>query len=199
MKSPTANTITRNNNRTKDLIGVILVLLLGLGGQIFLLNPINILSPKLPMLSQQDWPRSHTDQGVRISENWEQPEGREFIIRLQITEQHQYDRKAEIVQKSTWYADPSYPAIAAANELKWYYTQPDAMNPPGTDTPTSWLYCQDFPFETTTRSCKYHAYWGHWYTEVTFWTESDQYLSASEMQQFITRVNQLLMSAPDRP
>jgi hypothetical protein len=68
MKSSTVTIIARNNNLTIDVIGVILALGLGLGGQIFILNPINILSPKLPMLSQQDWPHSHTDQGVRISE-----------------------------------------------------------------------------------------------------------------------------------
>ena len=146
MKSSTGN------NLTKDLIGVFLALLVGLGGQIFILNPINILSPQLPMLTQQDWPRSHVDQELMISENWERPEGREYFIRLQITEKG-YDCKAEIEQRTTWYADASQPAIAAASELKWYYTQPDATTPPDTDTPTSWLYCADFPFETTTRSC----------------------------------------------
>jgi len=198
MKSSTDNAIARNNNLTKDLIGVILALLLGLGGQIFMLNPINILSPELPMLTQQDWPRSHVDQGLMISENWERPEGREYFIRLQIIE-NDFDRKAEIEQRTTWYADPSQPAIAVANELKWYHRQPDVINPPSTDTPASWLYCADAPFETTTWSCTYFAYWGHWYTEVKFWSESDQYLSPSEMQQFITHVDQLLMSAPDKP
>jgi len=199
MRSSTGNTIASNNNLTKDRIGAILVLVLGIGGQIFMLNPINILAPKLPMLSQQDWPRSHVDQGLMISENWQKPEGREFFIRMQITEKDRYDRKAEIEQRTTWYADPSYPAIAVANELKWYHQQPVATYPPGTSTPTSWLYCADFPFESTTWSCQYFAYWGHWYTEVKFWSEGDQYLSASEMQQLITRVNQLLMSAPDKP
>lgn len=199
MNSSAANAIGSNNNLTKDMIGVILVLVLGVGGQIFMLNPINVLTPTLPMLSQQDWPRSHVDQGLMISENWERPVGREFVIRLQITEEHRYDRKAEIQQRTTWYADQNYSAIAVANELKWYRQQPDVAHPPGTDTPASWLYCADFSFETTTWSCTYFAYWGHWYTEVRFWSKGNEYLSPSEMQRFITRVDQLLMSAPDKP
>ena len=183
----------------RDIKWIMLTLAIGISGQLFISNPIRTLTPKLPMLSHQDWPSSQVASELRISENWQWPEGREYFIRMQITERHRYDRKAEIVQRTTWYADPSQPAIAVADDLKWIRKQPDAISPPGTDTPTSWLYCANFPFETTVWSCTYFAYWGHWYSEVEFWSKGDQYLSLSEMEQFITRVDQLLMSAPDKP
>ena len=199
MKTSPKTRLVINKNKTNDFIGIVLALIIGISGLVISLNPLEILMPDIPMLSQQDWSRSHVDQGLMISENWQQPEGLEFFIRLQIIERDRYDRKAEIEQRTTWYADLSQPTIAMANELKWHRQQPIAINPPDTDTPASWLYCADYSFETTTRSCMYYAYWGHWYTEVKFWSKGDQYLSALEMQQLITRVDHLLMTAPDKP
>jgi hypothetical protein len=199
MKSSTANTIASNNNLIKDVIGVILALVLGLGGQIFMLNPINTLTPKLPMLTQQDWPRSHVDQGLMISENWERPVGREFFIRLRITEKD-YDRKAEIEQRTTWYANSTDTPVALARELQWGFphTQLMAESSLSKNKPQSMLFCRN-DLSPNMLSCTYLAYYEHWYTEVGFWSKGEEYLSYSEMERIIARVDQLLISAPDKP
>lgn len=183
----------------RDIKWIMLTLAIGISGQLFISNPIRTLTPKLPMLSHQDWPSSQVASELRVSENWRWPDEREYFIRMQITERHRYDRKAEIEQKTIWYADPSQPEIAVANSLKNISSRWVLTIPPGTDTPTAWLYCFDSFYEAGVWVCRYYAYWGHWYTKVEFWSKGDQYLSPSEMEQFITRVDQLLMAAPDKP
>src|SRR5215208_6775331 len=42
----------------RDLLGVLVFLSLGIGGQRFLLNPAGIFTPDLPMLSREELPNS---------------------------------------------------------------------------------------------------------------------------------------------
>jgi len=49
------------------------------------------------------------------------------------------------------------------------------------------------------RECWYLAHSKHWYTEVNYCSQLAEDLHDLEMQKFVDRVNQLLMSAPAEP
>jgi hypothetical protein len=64
--------------------------------------------------------------------------------------------------------------------------------------PASMLFClSEGP--PAPGNCTYLAYWGHWYTEVTFWSQYDEDLQLPEMQRIGRRVDQLLLSASVEP
>ena len=194
------NNLATNNRRGKrDLIGILLAIGVGIGSQIFMLNPIRILTPKLPMLSHQDWPRSYIVKGPLISFNT--PNWREFFIRMELpnTSPDELNSKAFIEQKTSWYADTSKPASVLAYDL-WAFNlrdkQPIAESSLSEGKPASKLFCQDDGYVYL---CTYLAYTDHWYTQVRMLSRSEEYLSASEMQQIVKRVDKLLLAAPDQP
>lgn len=193
------NNLAINNTRGKrDLIGILLALVVGISGQIFMLNPIRILTPKLPMLSHRVWPHSHIVQGPLVTYNT--PNWREFYIRMEIPKKSVYElnSKAFLWQKTSWYADATKPPQAMAYDLAfdYYNEQPIAESSLSKDKPASKLFCQDDGY---VYSCKYLAYTDHWYTQVVMVSQGDEYFSASEMQQIVNRVDQLLLEAPDKP
>jgi hypothetical protein len=191
------NPIYSNKFLVRDLIGILLILAIGLGGGFMAWNPIRILAPKFPMLSVQDWPGSHVASELNVSEGWQWEKRRRFEIRMVIVKDSPsrygyYD--AEIWQKAVWYADPAEAATSYQNRSDYYDTQLESEGSSGKDKPTSVLLCSDLAY---TRPCTYLAYWRHWQIEVHF--AGDEYLSLSEMHRIITRVDQLLLSAPDAP
>lgn len=181
----------------RDIKWIVLTLAIGISGQFFLSNPILILTPKLPMLSQQDWPRSQVASELEILRNLQQPKRREYLIRMQITEKLFYNPKAEIKQKTTWYEYTDLAATAMQKRKSELNMLPiiaeSSLSP---DTPASILLCRN-----TYKAfvCEYLAYWNYWFTEVHFSSEGDESLSFSEIQQIVTRVDELLMAAPDKP
>jgi hypothetical protein len=181
--------IISKRNLNKDVIGIVVILTLGIGGLIFVFNPVWVLIPKHPMISPEDWPGSRTTQGLEItgSEQWE--EKRELFIRLKSKDDSD-GHDAEITQKAIWYADPMKPVVELQNQIG--RMTESSLNK---DKPAFVFDCLNNgppPF-----TCNYHAAWGHWYTEVHFSSRTDKYLSFSEMQRIISRVDQLLTSASD--
>lgn len=181
-----------------------MALVVGISGQIFVLNPLGILAPKIPMLSRQDWTGSRITSGPEDysgSDISQWKEKREFLIRLQVGQSWVSNRGAEIWQRAVWYAEPTKATAAwtqrdSRQSREFFNKVPVATTSLGANTPTSVLYCDEFNNE---RICAYFAYREHWYTEVWFWTGGDQYLSFADIQNVIDRVNQLLLEAPDKP
>jgi hypothetical protein len=184
-------------SRTKDILGLLLALAVGIGGQLFLSYPVEVLIPKHPMISSRDWADSHVERELKISyknsQNWE--EKRELFTRL-TSETDVYGNKAEITQNAIWYAD------TAKTTAEW--NQPHNLNaewqlisenPVGPDRPASRLFCHYPPVGGA--NCFFFAYSGHWYTRIYFSNWSNERLSSSEIQHIIARVSQLLISMPD--
>jgi hypothetical protein len=61
------------------------------------------------------------------------------------------------------------------------------------------LFCGSINLPEGFRECLYLAHWKHWYTEVNYRSQRAEDLHDLEMQKFVDRVNQLLMSAPAEP
>jgi hypothetical protein len=181
-----------NKKSIKDLIWIILFLVTGLAGFLILSDPIRFVAPKLPMISHEDWPSSEVTSELRITDNWTWEERREFMIRMEIKGDYG-DRKAEVTQWASWYADPMEPADKAEYDIG-NRGSPTATSPLSKDKPASMLFCQpDKP------SCVYYAYSGHWYTKVIFRSMGDEYLSFSDIERIISHVDQLLLSMGDEP
>jgi len=188
------------SNFSRDLIGILLALVIGIGGQIFVFSipdPFVVLAPQIPLLSPPDWPGSHASIGLGISTEWRWREKREFQTELELIND---TYSAYTRQKVVWYADPMETA-AAWNQLNTesYNEQPIVASFRGNDKPASMLFCRKKDLPDDPHECWYLAYWEHWYTEVIYWSQIDDDLQSLEMQQIATRVDQLLMSAPDEP
>ena len=197
------SSLTNTKNRISDLMGVMLALVVGVGGLMVSLNPLQILAPEIPVLSSQDWEGSRVISNLSDSSSsnlklWK--EKREFTIRLEVG--RYYGKNAEIWQRSVWYAENTE-ALSAwtkrdSRQMYSFFNEvPIDSTLLGNDNPASVLYCDER--RNPGFICGYFAYWENWYTEVWFWSHGDEYLSYLEMQKIILRVNQLLMSAPDKP
>jgi hypothetical protein len=188
--------------RVIDLIGVVAILLIGIGGQIIVLNPVRVFAPQLPMLSRQDWPGSHKTSGLEILEDRDGYEMRSFAIRLQRGQYWVLNSGAEIWQRTLWFAELDKTVEAwqrrdSRQSPAFLNKVPIKTTALGEDTPASVLYCEELP--DNERICAYFAYWERWYTEVWFWSGGDQFLSLPEIQSITERVDQLLLEAPDKP
>lgn len=194
---------TNTKNRIKDLVGIILAFAVGISGLVISLNPLKILAPEIPMLSSQDWEGSRTISNLEDSSSsnlklWK--EKREFTIRLEVG--RYYGTNAEIWQRSVWYAESTEALWAWTNrdsrQMRSFFNEvPINSTPLGNNNPASVLYCDER--RNAGFICGYFAYRGNWYMEVWFWSHGDEYLSYSEMDKIIIRIDQLLMSAPDQP
>ena len=196
----------------RDLLGVLLFLSLGIGGQRFLRNPAGILTPDLPMLSREDIPNTNsaTTPVYEDSQSGSISQQREFHVTLIIGEEGQTYRDdgwltnkgATILQNAFWYAEPT----EAVLDWRWRESRiknefsnipPIVSNSLGENKAASSLYCSDEPNHR--RICVYLSYWKHWYTEIRFLSGGDEYLSFADVQSLSSKATELLMSAPDRP
>lgn len=194
----------------RDLLAILVFLGLGIGGQIFLLNPVAILTPDLPMLSREMIPNSASTFVNESSQSGSISEQREFDITLIIGEEDQTyrgdgwlsNKGATISQTVFWYSSPAE-AIQAweqkENKIKDDFSNAPPMmaNLGNENNPASSLYCSNEP--NNRRICVYLSYWKHWYTEIWFWSGGDDYLSLSDVQALSAKATELLMAAPDNP
>jgi hypothetical protein len=188
-----------------DLLGILFLFGLGIGGLIFVSNPIEGLVPTPPMLTTSDWAGSASYFG--IEEERTTIEERDFSIHLNIGKGSVFTKEGAIIlQRAIWYADSakSVEALKNPNRLQDFSEQLQLVEKNLTrvtlsqkDKPASKLYCSEF--QETGFICGYFAYSGHWYTEVWFWSGSDTWLSFSTAESLIERVNVLLLSAPPLP
>src|SRR5215207_8491208 len=160
----------------QDLLGVLVFLSLGIGGQRFLLNPVGIFTPDLPMLSREELPISAATPVYENSQPGSISQQREFDVTLIIGEEDQKyrgegwltNKGATILQKVFWYAEPAQAAL----DWRWRESRiknefsnipPIVSNSLGENNAASSLYCSDQP--NNRRICVYLSYWKHWYTE----------------------------------
>jgi hypothetical protein len=193
----------------RDLLGVLVFLSLGIGGQGFLLNPVGILTPDLPMLSREELPNSAATFVSEDSQSGSISQQREFHVTLIIGEEDQIHRGdgwlsnkgATISQNVFWYAEPAEAVFAweqSENEIKDEFSIPPIVsNSLGENNAASSLYCSDEL--NNRRICVYLSYWKHWYTEIRFLSGGDEYLSFADVQNLSSKATELLMSAPDEP
>jgi hypothetical protein len=194
----------------RDVLGVLVLLSLGIGGQTFLLNPVGILTPDLPMLSREELPNSAATPVYEDSQSGSISQQREFHVTLIIGEEDQTyrgdgwlsNKGATISQKVFWYAEPTEAVFAweqSENEIKDEFSNipPMVSNSLGENNPASSLYCSDEP--NNRRICVYLSYWKHWHTEIRFLSGGDEYLSFTDIQNLSAKATELLMSAPDKP
>jgi hypothetical protein len=194
----------------RDLLGVLILLSLGIGGQRFLLDPVGIFTPDLPMLSRQELPNSAATPVYENSQPGSLSQQREFEVTLIIGEEDQKyrgegwltNKGATILQKVFWYAEPAQAVL----DWRWRESRiknefsnipPIVSNSLGENNAASSLYCSDQP--NNRRICVYLSYWKHWYTEIRFLSGGDEYLSFADVQNLSSKATELLMSAPDKP
>src|SRR5215208_1538749 len=142
----------------RDLLGVLVFLSLGIGGQRFLLNPAGIFTPDLPMLSREEVPNSAATPVYEDSQSGSISQQREFHVTLIIGEEGQTYRDdgwltnegATILQKAFWYAEPAEAVLAwkrSESEIKKQFSNipPTVSNSLGENKAASSLYCSDEP------------------------------------------------------
>ena len=206
-------------NLSRDQIVTLLALVIGIAGLliVFLIpNPLDILAPQTPMLTPQDWPGSDIGTEIFFTDNWRVSynsdfpwsplrweERRGFYQSLYLTGDNvNYSIDSFIDQTVVWYANPDENAAVWKREFDTgtYNGWPFIETHLSSDQPASFLACYPDPsLETSPPQCWYLASWGHWFTAVLFWRQSDEVLLMQNIHQLTDRVDQLLMSAPDEP
>jgi hypothetical protein len=192
----------RSQTLTRDRIGLLLALLIGIGGLLFVFllpDPLLRLAHQVPMLSPQDWQGSYVSTELFISESsapWK--ERRRFFMTLGLNPDAHTN--AFISQTMVWYADPME-AAAAWDQLdaESYNGQPIVARNTEQGKPASMLFCGENESADFPGNCIYLAHWEHWFTEVVFWSQFEKDLQLPEVQQITSRVDQRLMSAPEEP
>ena len=189
----------------KDLFFISFFLLAGLTGIIYASDPIRFLRPNLPMLSTHDWSGSEVRKHLRDN-SYGIPGERRFTIRLEVGNSPGWltSSGAEIWQRAVWYSDSKKSVQAwerrdsGQSQVSRFDNHPSAtIKSDNQEEPTSWFACDEI--SDGRRICAYFAYYGHWYTEVWFWSGGDEYLSLNEIEMITNRVNALLAGASATP
>ncbi|HJR80963.1 MAG TPA: hypothetical protein VJ821_12880 [Anaerolineales bacterium] len=200
---------------SRDRIGILLALIIGIGGLIFVFllpDPLLRLAPQIPVLSPQDWPGSTIGTELFLTDNWRVSyspstpwspflweERRGFFQSLYLTGD---DVNASIDHTVVWYANPGEIANVWKKELDTgtYNSWPIVERRLDSDKPASFLACNPDPdLASSPPQCWYLAYWEHWFTAVFFWRQTDEDLLMQDIHQLTPRIDQLLMSAPAEP
>lgn len=182
-----------NANLVRDVFLNVLILTAGLAGQFILFDPLRVLAPDLPLLSPDDWPGSQLTTPRLIVDGLEWQSQRGF---MQAIDQ---PPRAGVTQVIVWYAD--WVQAEEAWELhknEPYFDLPILASSTDRNQPQSILFCTP-PELISPRECSYRAYWGNWYTYLEFYGRTGKDLPLSEIQMLLERVDQLLMSAPNKP
>jgi hypothetical protein len=207
-------------NLSRDQMGILLALIIGIAGQliVFLIpDPLKILAPQIPLLTPRDWQGSYIGTELFFTDNWrasysvETPwspfvwdEKRGFYQSLYLTGD---DFLSSVDQTIVWYADPIENANVWKKELDAgaYNGWPIIESRLSSDRPAFLLACVPDPGPMTSQpQCWYLAYWEHWFTAIFFYRQSNgetltDDLLLQDIRQLTARVDQLLMSAPDEP
>src|SRR3990172_1744554 len=193
---------TDDRNLLRDGSAILLALAIGIGGLMFVFSipdPFASLAPHVPLLSPDDWLGSNASIDLSISTEWPWREKREIHTDLDL---YTAEYGAGISQIAIWYANPQE-AVADWNKLDRisYKEEPFVRSAAGDRLPASMLFCGSGSINLPEgfRECWYLAHWKHWYTEVNYRSQLAEDLHNLEMQKFVDRVNQLLMSAPAEP
>src|SRR5688572_18612493 len=138
---------------SRDRIGILLALLIGVGGLIFVFllpDPLLRLAPQIPVLSPQDWPGSYIGTELFLTDNWRTSnsdpwrpflweEKRGFFQSLYLSGD---DVNASIDHTVVWYADPGENANAWKElDTGTYNSWPIVERRLDSDKPVSYLAC----------------------------------------------------------
>jgi hypothetical protein len=207
-------------NLSRDQIGILLALIIGIAGQliVFLIpDPLDILAPQIPMLTPRDWPGSYIGTEMFFTDNyrvsydatfplnplrWEERRG--FYQSLYLTGDNFL---SSVDQTVIWYANPDESANVWKREFDrgTYNGFPFIETHQSPDQPAFLLACAPDPGPITSPpQCWYLAHWEHWFTAIFFYRQSNgeiltEELLMQDIHQLTARVDQLLMSAPDEP
>jgi hypothetical protein len=194
-------------------MGILLAFLIGVGGLIFVFflpSPLRRLAPQIPMLSPQDWAGSTLGTELFFTDSWRisyststpwspflWEEKRGFYQSLYLIGN---DLISSVDQTVVWYANTGENANVWKKELDTgtYNGWPIVKTRLSSDKPASFLACNP-DLASAPPQCWYLAYWEHWFTAVFFWRQGDEDLLMQDIDQLTTRIDQLLMSAPEEP
>jgi hypothetical protein len=220
MKLSSLSLLANNRNLSRDQMGFLLALVIGIAGQliVFLIpDPLDILAPQIPMLTPQDWPGSYIGTELFFTDNWrvsynvDTPwspflwdEKRGFYQSLYLTGDNFL---SSVDQTIVWYANPGENANVWKKELDagTYNGWPILETRQSIYQPASLLACVPDPGPMTSPpQCWYLAYWEHWFTAIFFYRQSNEdnlneELLMQDISQLTAWVDQLLMSAPAEP
>jgi hypothetical protein len=208
----------RERNLSRDQTGILLALIIGIAGQtlVFLIpDPLDILAPQIPMLTPRDWQGSYIGTELFFTDHWRASynldtpwspfvwdEKRGFYQSLYLTGDNFL---FSIDQTVVWYADPIENANVWKKELDagTYNGWPILESRLGSDKPASFIACNP-DMVSSPPQCWYLAYWGHWFTAIFFYRQSNGEtltadLLSQDIRQLTARADELLMSARDEP
>jgi hypothetical protein len=219
MKPSSLSLLADKRNLSRDQLGILLALVIGIAGQliVFLIpDPLDVIAPQIPMLTPQDWPGSTIGTKMFFTDNWRVgyspstpwspfvwEERRGFFQSLYLTGDNFL---SSIDQTVVWYADPGENADVWKKEVDagTYNGWPIVESRLSSDKPASFLACNP-DLASSPPQCWYLAYWEHWSTAVFFYRQSNEDSLINEdilmqdIHQRTARVDHLLMSAPDEP
>jgi hypothetical protein len=194
-------------SRTKfiDLFGIILIVVIGIRGQVYVFKPTSALHSDIPLLSTQDLPGSQLDVRLRVPREWK-PGKHEYFMKMKIVTNEPYINEVKVMvsQTALWHADSTRSIDEWKSRKRDFGNmKPVTITPLDIDRPESVLYCpsgiDDSSKNRYEQSCYYLAYWEHWYTEVNIYSRGEEHLSYLEVKKIIDQVEQSLLSAPARP
>jgi hypothetical protein len=212
--------LTNRIRLSRNQIGILLLLGIGIAGQLIVLlipDPLTSLAPQIPMLSPQDWSGSYVGTELFFTDYlpirygpdtpwkpfvWDERRG--FYQSLYLTGDNFL---SSVDQTVAWYANPGENATVWRNEFDFgtYNSWPIIESHLVSDKPVSFLACAPDPGSMTSPpQCWYLAYWEHWFTAIFFYRQSNgetltEDLLMQDIHQLTARADELLMSAPDEP
>ncbi len=200
MKPSFIQRLIGNRNLLKNHVGTRWVFVIGVIGQLVVAlvpYPLSILSPQLPLLTPQDWAGSYIGTKLFLTDNWRMSTSdpyRPFLWEekrgfFQSLYSEPDTVNTSIEQTIVWYADP------AENIKEWnrldantYNGWPIIERNVNKDKPISILACLpdglDYPHQ-----CWYLTYWGHWFTGIFFWGQSNKDLLIKDIHQLTGRID----------
>lgn len=152
-------------NLSRDQMGILLALIIGIAGEliVFLIpDPLDILAPQIPMLTPRDWRVSYSPSNPWRPFLWQEKRG--FHQSLYLTGDNFL---SSVHQTVAWYANPVENANIWRNEFDFgtYNSWPIIESRLGSDRPASFLACVPEPGPMISPpQCWYLAYWEHWFT-----------------------------------
>jgi hypothetical protein len=190
------NRFFANPHLLRDFVAILLLLGLGILGEIVVWNPFRIVAPDVPMLSTADWNDSQYVVELLIAaRSWQ--EERSYLREMSLVKNGA--PVAGVNQQLEWYADiMEAKAVWMQNQSQPYGEYPLIARSNAEEAPKSTLFCSP-PDAGAAGECIYRACWKHWFTYVTFYIRTPTDLPLSEVQKLTKRIDEHLMSAPDKP
>jgi hypothetical protein len=190
------NRFFANPHLLRDFVAILLLLGLGIFGEIVVWNPFRIVAPDVPMLSTADWPGSqYVFELIITGKHWQKERSylREMSLIIDAVP------VAGVNQQLIWFADPDQAKhVWDGNQGSPYGEYPLIASNTNPGHPKSLLFCSRTESDIS-GECVYRAYWRHWFTDVTFSLGVSGDMTPTEVQKLTKIIDRHLVSAPDKP